>query len=125
MMKKLIQILIVGLLFVSSTGFAVSLHFCGDHLVSVFVNSADEPCCGEDSQCCHNETDYLQMETDGLFTAPVDIDSKLTISPFPIAVFSANIDHQHSFQFSHHQQIAFSPPLSSQNSLVALQAFLL
>lgn len=125
MTKKFIQIVIVGILFVSSTGFAISLHFCGEQLISVFVNSADEPCCGEDSPCCHNETDYQQLDEDGLFTAQVDIDSKLTISSFAIAILWINPDHQHSFQFSHHQQIAFSPPLSSQTALAVLQTYLL
>jgi hypothetical protein len=125
MRKNVLHILIVGILFISSTGFAVTFHFCGDHLVSVFVNTQDEPCCGENSPCCHNETDYLQLDEEGLSPVHLDVDVNHINSILLVADIQLNDESQPLTPLVHNRELAFSPPLSSQNSLAALQTFLL
>lgn len=53
------------LLLISTTGFAVSKHYCGDDLVSVELKTETDPCC-DSEMCCHTETQFLQLENDFL-----------------------------------------------------------
>ena len=125
MMRTILHIMLIGIVLTASSGFAISFHFCGDHLVSVFVNSEDEPCCGENSSCCHSETDYLQMDEDGLTPAHLTIDIKLPVELTDNAVQLTADNHQVLAAGSHHWHTAFSPPADCQNTLANLQAYLL
>ncbi len=85
-MIRIITNTIVSLiLLISTTGFTVSKHYCGNRLVSVTINHEPEPCCGTDSDCCKSETDYYQLNTD------IDIPKSLSV---------VAIDHN-TFLFEH------------------------
>jgi len=75
MFRKIVNIILVLLLLTTTIGFSVSKHYCGSHLVEVSINSEAEPCCEDmnNSNCCHNETEYFQLKED-LFT-PVSIEN--------------------------------------------------
>ena len=66
MFRKIANILLVLLLLITTIGFFVSKHYCGSHLVEVSINSEAEPCCEDmnNSNCCHNETEYFQLKED-------------------------------------------------------------
>lgn len=69
------------LLLVSTTGFAVSEHFCGTDLVSIEIAKEADDCCN-DGMCCHSETDFYQLDEDFLFSAPqfnVDCDAVIDL----------------------------------------------
>ena len=38
--------------------------YCSDTLKSVTVNAIPESCCGEDAECCHNETVIYKIDSD-------------------------------------------------------------
>ena len=68
MLKKLVNIIIVGLLLVSTTGFSLSKHYCGSNLIEVKLNQEAKSCCGMNSQCCHNEVNHFQLDEDFSFS---------------------------------------------------------
>jgi hypothetical protein len=125
MIGKLLHIALAGIIFFSTSGFAISQHYCGDHLISVFVNSEDEPCCGQDSSCCHNETDYKQLDSPVI--SPVeqkisDVNSEF-LYLFSTEELSAD-RHTHQGTVSLFQD-SISPPLTPQQFLASLQSYLL
>jgi len=66
MFRKTANIILALLLLTTTIGFSVSKHYCGSRLVEVSINSEAEPCCDdmENSNCCHNETEYFQLKED-------------------------------------------------------------
>ena len=125
MIRNLLHLTLIGILLISSTGFAVSFHFCGDSLVSVFINSEDEPCCGEKSTCCENKTDYLQLDEEGLSPDQVSSEKKETTRIVELEDVEIDKFYHHSFQQIHFQKTAFSPPLYGTSILASLQTYLL
>jgi len=67
MLKRFSHISLSLLLLISTVGFAVSKHYCGDALVDIAFNENAENCCDTGS-CCHNETQLYQLDED--FSAP-------------------------------------------------------
>ena len=63
MLKLFSHISLSLLLLVSTMGFAVSKHYCGDALVDIAFNEEAESCC-DDGACCHNETQVYQLDED-------------------------------------------------------------
>jgi len=67
MLKRFSHIGLSLLLLISTVGFAVSKHYCGDALVDIAFNENAENCCDTGS-CCHNETQVFQLDED--FSVP-------------------------------------------------------
>ncbi len=70
MLRKFSHIILSSLLLVSTMGMVVSKHYCGDTFVETAVFHQAKSCCG-DSDCCHNENSFYQIEDD--FSAPVSV----------------------------------------------------
>ncbi len=68
MLRKIGHITTMCLLLISTTGFAVSEHFCGADLVSIELATEAEDCCN-DGMCCHSETDFYQLEEDFIISS--------------------------------------------------------
>lgn len=51
------------LLLTTTMGFAVSKHFCGNTFVTFKIFGEAKSCCG-DSDCCHNENHFYQVQDD-------------------------------------------------------------
>src|SRR6056297_1232562 len=64
MLRLLIHISISLILMFSITGFTVSKHYCGAELVSIEINKEASQCCDMEENCCHNETDFYQLDND-------------------------------------------------------------
>lgn len=67
MLRKFVNITTMCLLLISTTGFAVSEHYCGARLVSVEINKEAEPCC-DSGMCCHTEIQVFQLQEDFVST---------------------------------------------------------
>lgn len=65
MLRNVTNIIMTCLLLISTTGFAVSKHYCGNELISIVLKSEADPCCDE-GMCCHTETQFLQLDNDFL-----------------------------------------------------------
>ncbi len=70
MLRNITHIVMTCLLLISTTGLAVSKHYCGDDLVSVELKSEADPCC-DGGMCCHTETQFLQLDKDFLAVVPL------------------------------------------------------
>ncbi|MFO7828234.1 MAG: hypothetical protein R6V23_06420 [Bacteroidales bacterium] len=66
MFRSLVHITISLLLLTSITGFSISKHYCGDQFVSVKINQEAKSCCDMTGGCCHNETEFYQIDNDFL-----------------------------------------------------------
>ncbi len=61
-MKRFLNIIIVGLFLLSTTGFTVTKHYCGGNLVDIAINSTPESCCGDNGGgCCSDEQSVYQF----------------------------------------------------------------
>ena len=67
MFKYISHIIISLFLLISTTGFTISKHYCGDNLISVSVFSEVEFCC-EVVDCCKNETISIEPIEDFVFS---------------------------------------------------------
>ena len=72
MLKKTVNIFISFVFLLSTMGFTVSKHYCGNKLVDVSINVEAESCCDMDG-CCHNENEHFQLEEE--FVGSISIDS--------------------------------------------------
>lgn len=124
MLKRISHISLSLLLLISTVGFAVSKHYCGDALIDIAYNENAENCC-DDGACCHNETLLYQLDED--CSAP----QKITNAPelheivgwgFTVFVTSQTPADKHSTTFHNTN----SPPPSTVNEFLSLkQVFLL
>ena len=71
MFRKVVNSFLALLFFITTTGFAVSKHYCGSFLMDYSINSKAEPCCDDlrDCGCCHDEAEHHQLEDEFLFPA--------------------------------------------------------
>ena len=92
MQNKVINIITVCMLLVSTTGFSISRHYCGEALIDVAVNKQAEACCSN-PDCCDTETDYYQLDDDflGSVTASVKPEQVISVDLFA-SVFSFQIE---------------------------------
>lgn len=70
-MRKLFHIFLVFFLLLSTTGFAVSRHFCGEVLANVSLSSEPKSCCGAEKEMpagscgeCQSEVEHVLLEDD-------------------------------------------------------------
>ncbi|MGM0566679.1 MAG: HYC_CC_PP family protein [Bacteroidota bacterium] len=123
MQNKVINIITVCLLLVSTTGFSLSRHYCGDVLVEVAVNKQAETCCS-DSDCCDTETDFYQLDED--FVGTYSALFKPELLPLGDLISVASIFHANPNTPKNYGALTdgISPP-TRQRFQVAYQVFLL
>ena len=56
----------------TTMGFTVSKHYCGNELVDFSINFEAESCCDMEG-CCHNENEHFQLEEE--FVSSISVDS--------------------------------------------------
>lgn len=123
MLKRISHISLSFLLLISTVGFAVSKHYCGDALVDIAYNENAESCC-DDGACCHNENLLFQLDED--YSAPqiTNAPELHEIAVWGFAVFVA--DQTPAAHLPKTFQNNNSPPPSSVNEFLSLkQVFLL
>ena len=64
MFRQAGYIIISALLILSTTGMAFTMHYCGPDLISVSLFERGNPCCSTEEGCCHNDYDYIQLESE-------------------------------------------------------------
>ncbi len=67
MLKKISHIILSCLLLISTMGMAVSMHYCGEELISVSLLNEADSCC-DMGDCCQSETHVYQVNED--FSVP-------------------------------------------------------
>ncbi len=126
-MRKIVNIFLVFLLLFSTTGIAVSKHFCGEILQSVTINSdKDQSCC--DSQdmpedCCSSELSLEKADEVQLS----QLHYKFAPSSYIIPYIASQVYNFSSKQVEVDIPVALfnSPPLIDQEIFILDQSFLL
>ena len=75
MIRKTINIILSGLLIITTTGFSISKHYCHGNLISVAINKDAESCCGMDMEMpdhCQNEEEHIQLDEDFIYKEKQD-----------------------------------------------------
>lgn len=113
----------MSMLFLLTTmGFTVSKHYCGNKLVDVSINVEAESCCNMEG-CCHNDNEHFQLKEE--FVSSINIDSFENIGIdllFPVYFLSVTIEQTETTK----SEIEYTdiPPPKIQTSLALLQTFL-
>jgi len=71
MLKKTVNIFMSLVFLLTTMGFTVSKHYCGNTLVDVSINIEAEPCCDMEG-CCHTENEHFQLEEEYVNSAFTD-----------------------------------------------------
>jgi len=123
MLEKISHIILSFTLLVSTTGFTITRHYCGDKVESIAVDSVPESCC-EMGDCCHNELTLYQVEDD--FSIPV-IDNQIHATSFELlfsAVFVVIPQIEVASEFMLFSVAESPPPLKTVTVLSLLQSYL-
>jgi len=123
MAKKFIHIGLSLLLMVATTGFNLSMHYCGGELVSTSVNKEAKSCCDMDG-CCNNETLHFEVEDDFVGSAPAALVNTVELQILFPVYFIANQDLISKESKSVHAFYDSSHPPGTQARLARLQRYL-
>ena len=80
-MKKILILFFSMLYLVVTTGFSINMHFCGDHLVDLTINSStrEETCCGKKEikkGCCTEKSTTIKITDKHLIKDNFKINTK-------------------------------------------------
>ena len=120
MLKKIAHIVLILLLTVATTGFTISSHYCGNHLVAVSIFKLDKCNCGDKD--CH--TDVRQIKVSDNYSTPEAIHS---VAPTSIDLPSVVLVEIITFTHSSLSSAFFflkAPPFTAKNPIALLQSFL-
>jgi hypothetical protein len=128
-MRKLFHIFLILSLLMSTAGYAVTKHFCGEVLAHISVGHESASCCDSSempSDCeCENETDHLVLEDDyQLDHQEVRFTPELQatiISFFKLLAFASSVDEQAKNLLPTLKY----PPFTDLNIHIKVQSFLL
>ena len=127
MIRRTLNSVLITVFLFSSVGYSISLHYCGNTLISVSIGSKVKSCCRNGTcTCCHNETKYYQLK-DSYVSATQDINNQTKlVSDFMFVVADVAETGVNDFIHADVHFIAESPPPISLNKhLSRLQAYLL
>jgi hypothetical protein len=124
MFKKLINIVMSVVLLISTMGFTVSKHYCGDELVNFSIDSEAKSCCDMSDGCCHTESEHFKLKEDfvGQFVVN-DFQDFSTDVLFPIYFFTLNFELGEEVK-GETEFSDLSPPPKVQTTLSLLQTYL-
>lgn len=126
--RKLISILSVLVILVSSTGTTVAFHYCGKSLQDVVVFGKAKPCCGGMEMpvgCCHDEK--VEIKSDD-FNATQQIANIGFVAyliceiAFPVLDFSFHFQNSQSNFLTH---LDTSHPANGPGIVILVQSFLI
>ena len=124
MLKKITHIILSFALFISTGGFSVSIHYCGNTLSGIAVGHEAKSCCDSGCNKCHTEYHYVKMKED--LTTPAQYQemqvTQLNLQVLPVSIFEETIPED-TFNSTFTSE---SPPGVPTPEFIALnQAFLL
>lgn len=78
---KLLHIILTLVFTISTTGLAISKHYCGTELVEISIQHKDNNCCNADN-CCSNEIEVFKLGDNFLLSTfslqTIDVNSDIT-----------------------------------------------
>ena len=127
-MRRIVSVLLLFFVLVSSTGFTLAKHFCGESLAHISLIDEAKTCCGDEekempSDCCHDEFEQLVLDDSQL--------NHQTLQLQPLTFFALSVC-AHFLSFSPEATLpaspwtAFhSPPLPSTDVYLRVESFLI
>jgi hypothetical protein len=117
----------VFLFFITTTGFTISEHYCGNKLISVTINAHAKSCCDNNTcSCCHNKTEHFQIK-DVFVSAIILLDLNISFLPdlkfLPHTYSNINTELEILESFCPYKDS--HPPLKIETILSRLQRYLL
>lgn len=99
----------IVIMMVSTMGFTISKHYCGEDLIDQSISGNTEACCDMQGGCCHDEIQTYQLAID--YTAPVIINhvDYFTIVLFEIPEFLVELQKE-TKTFASASNFGESPP---------------
>lgn len=61
MLRKVINISVLVLIVLATTGVSITKHFCGEQLKDISLTGNTKSCCGDECSCCHDEKIILKI----------------------------------------------------------------
>ena len=123
MLKKTVNIFMSFVFLLTTMGFTVSKHYCGNELVDFSINVEVESCCDMEG-CCHNENEHFQLEEEYVNSTFTDNFQDFEIDLlFPIYFLSIAIEPNESVN-STIELADLPPPPKIQTFLSLLQTYL-
>ena len=103
---------------------AVSKHFCSGTFVSLKLFGESKSCCG-DSDCCHNENHFYQVQDDFSGVQIQDIPQSAEIDVLENKLFSLELVPEIKNNFNNSLFVDSPPPPKIQEVLSLHQTYLL
>ena len=93
---------------ISTTGFTISKHYCGNNLISVSVFTEAEFCC-EEGDCCKNENTSVEPIKDFVFSVfNIEFLESFNFNIVEFTVVLINYEFNNSLT-KNYSEIGFSP----------------
>lgn len=124
MLRKLTHIVLSLFLLVSTTGIAISMHYCGGELVSTSINKVAKSCCDESGGCCENKTVHIEVKSEFVNTVQVNNAQTVVLDILLPALFVISIDLSTEEEAATKAFHDSSPPPTIQTRLALLQTYL-
>ena len=127
-MRRIVSVFLLLSVLLSSTGFTLAKHFCGESLAHISLNDEAKTCCDDEekdmpSDCCHDEFEQLLLDDSQLDHQTLQL-QPLTF--FTLSVFTHFLSFSPEATLSASPWIAFhSPPLPSIDVYLRVQSFLI
>lgn len=126
MFRKTINISLVIVFLISTTGITLSKHYCHNRLVKISVNTEAKSCCEDGmGKCCRNDTLQFQVKEDFLYLmSEIQFENRDVIDLF---ILTNILFNQNTYQFAEkaYVLVAESPPPEIIVPLSKLQTYLL
>ncbi len=124
MIRIVSHIIFSLLLLVSTTGLAISKHYCTGELVSISIFNEAESCC-DSGDCCKNETELIQLDVDYSVSSPVVLPESVQIDLLAFSLAVLNLNFEENSATPEFILSDLPPPPKIQMSLAIRQAYLL
>ena len=125
-MRQLVSVLLLLTIGISSSGFTLIKHFCGDSLEQVQLNHSTKGCCSDQedmpNDCCHNEQDQALLDS---FSQSVEFQLLpifTLLAHHGLATYLAILPIADS---THQLAVFHSPPLPMPDRYLWVQSFLI
>lgn len=108
MTRIISHIFLSALLIVTVSGMTINLHYCGDHLYDMAINTAAHSCCdfNEEDTACHHDHDKGKMDHCNDKTIDISKTNDFVISGFSF-----------DFENYHFSELFLITPVTIENSL--------
>jgi len=124
MIKKASHIILSMLLLLSTTGLAISKHYCGGELISTSLFVEADSCCDSDD-CCKNETEVFQLDEDFSVSTALELPESVQIDLLAVSLVVFNLSIEENLIVDEFLITDSPPPPKIQTSLAKRQTYLL